>query len=264
MIVPTEKSQPELPPYDEDSTREFTDSKSGPLRNIHTSTYGSPEYRQFSSGLPYAARPLQPDADGVVSESSSLSTSFSRPLPGTQPYSSFDPIFLVCRGQYLYKGFLPVPPPSSAIPHPFITHDVNEGDWLNFLAEIQSAATLTEKDLSRSHLPIISIIPIVNSLSAYGIRKYMKGRKESSVVKVIDFWNHHFFRPRKLEVILTKGPIKLSGTHDHPIADLHVPETSSTRSSLSDRKEGKLKGKEKAGTADDPEDNTYRLFVVSI
>ena len=65
-------------------------------------------------------------------------------------------------------------------------------------------------------------------------------------------------------MILTKGPIKLSGTHDHPIADLHIPETSSTRSSFPDRKEGKLKGKEKESTADDPDDNTYRLFVVPI
>jgi hypothetical protein len=31
-----------------------------------------------------------------------------------------------------------------------------------------------------------------------------------------------------------------------------------------DRKEGKLKGKEKESTADDPEDTTYRLFVVPI
>jgi len=266
MIVPTEKSQPELPPYDEDSAREVTDSKTGRLGNIHTSTYGSPElsYGQSSSGSPYAPRPLQPDFDGAVSTSSSFSTSFSRPPPGTLPYSSFDPIFLVCRGQYLYKGFLSLPPPSSAIPHPFITHDVNEGDWLDFLAEIQGAATLTEKDLSRSHLPIISIIPIVNSLASYGIRKFMKSRKASSVLKVIDIWNHHFFRPRKLEVILTKGPIKLSGTHDYPIADLHTPETSGTRSSFMDRKEGKLKGKEKESTADDPEDTTYRLFVVPI
>lgn len=263
MIVPTEKSQHELPPYDEDSAREVTDSKTGRLGDIHTSTYGSPEllYRQSSSA--YAPRPPQPDSDGAIS-APSFSTSFSRPPPGTLPYSSFDPIFLVCRGQYLYKGFLSLPPPSSAIPHPFTTHDINEGDWLDFLAEIQGAATLTEKDLSRSHLPIISIIPIVNSLTAYGIRKYMKGRKESSVLKVIDVWNHHFFRPRKLEVILTKGPIKLSGTHDHPIADLHIPETSSSRSSFSDRKEGKMKGKEKESTADDPEDNAYRLFVVSI
>lgn len=264
MIVPTEKSQPELPPqYDEDSAREVTDSKTGRLGDIHTSTYGSPEllYRQSSSGSPYAPHPPQPDSNGAVSASSSFSTSFSRPPPGNLPYSSFDPIFLVCRGQYLNKGFLPLPPPSTATPHPFITHDINEGDWLDFLAKIQGAATLTEKDLARSHLPIISMIPIVNSLTSYGIRKYMKGRKESSVLKVVDIWNHHFFRPRKLEVILTKGPIKLSGTHDRPIADLHIPETSSTRSSFSDRK---TKGKEKESTADDPEDTTYRLFVVPI
>lgn len=133
MIVPTtEKSQPELPPYDEDSAREVTDSKTGPLGNIHTGTYGSPEllYRQSGSGSPYAPRAPQPDSDGVVSASSSFSTSFSRPPPGTLPYSSFDPIFLVCRGQYLYKGFLSLPPPSKAVPHPFITHDINEGDWL--------------------------------------------------------------------------------------------------------------------------------------
>lgn len=130
MIVPTEKSQPELPPYDEDSAREVTDSKTGRLGDIHTNTYGSPEllYRQSRSA--YAPRPPQPDSNGAVSASSSFSTSFSRPPPGTLPYSSFDPIFLVCRGQYLYKGFLSLPPPSSTIPHPFITRDINEGDWL--------------------------------------------------------------------------------------------------------------------------------------
>ena len=40
-------------------------------------------------------------------------------------------------------------------------------DWrenLSFLGEVQSAATLTDKQVRLSHLPIVSIIPIVSEL----------------------------------------------------------------------------------------------------
>jgi hypothetical protein len=56
--------------------------------------------------------------------------SFSRqPPPHLLHTTPFPPIFLIAKGHHLDKGFPICPPPSKFQPHPFTTHDVNEGDW---------------------------------------------------------------------------------------------------------------------------------------
>lgn len=157
---------------------------------------------------------------------------------------------------------------------------------------------------------------LTDSLSAYGIQKFMKGRKETVVAKVVDTWNHvrianmiltealdticspnsitqHFFEPRKMRIILMKGSVKLSGSDDRPVGNLHTPTPSkvstwtleqeskplessfsSTSVSKDDARhaggpfiavphrgpsEHDDKGKQK-----ETEDETFRLFVVPI
>lgn len=111
----------------------------------------------------------------------SLPVSFNRAPAGSMTYPSFQPMFLVAHGKTLDKGFPIASPPSNSRPHPFVSHDVNEGDWmrylftnndliimidrgeiLSFLNDARMAATLTDKQIWRSHLPIVSIIPIVS------------------------------------------------------------------------------------------------------
>ena len=106
--------------------------------------------------------------------------SFSRLPSGHLTYPTFQPMFLVATGKTLDKGFPYASPPSNLNPHPFASHDVSERDWVrylfveylflfcdllkrkfSFLEDGQKGATLTEKQIGRSHLPIVSRLPIV-------------------------------------------------------------------------------------------------------
>ena len=79
---------------------------------------------------------------------------------------------------------------------------------ISFLKEVETSAALTANDVRKSYLPIISIVPGVSecsstnfpslswtevqhveSLSAYGVRQYMKSQKRRKAVEVIDMWN---------------------------------------------------------------------------
>jgi hypothetical protein len=54
---------------------------------------------------------------------------FSRDLPRSIAYVSFDPMQVVALGRYLSDGFPLGFPPSGVNPHPFSSHDVNQADW---------------------------------------------------------------------------------------------------------------------------------------
>lgn len=66
--------------------------------------------------------------------------SFSRPPSQEVTYPSFSPTFLICKGKYLYKGFPHAPPPSTS-PHPFLTHDVTESDWIRQETSLRQQTT---------------------------------------------------------------------------------------------------------------------------
>jgi hypothetical protein len=89
------------------------------------------------------------------------------------------------------------------------------------------------------------MVPIISTLSAVGVQKIMKSQKGDKVAKTIDIWNHHFFGPRRLRVILMKGQVKLSGLTELPTDGL-ITATPSHLAPI---------------TADD---DVYRLFLVSI
>jgi len=165
-------------------------------------------------------------------------------------------MFLVAHGKTLDKGFPIASPPSNSVPHPFVSHDVNEGDWMSFLNDARMAATLTDKQIWRSHLPIVSIIPIVNSLSSYGVQKFMKHRNSSKVVVCIDKWNRHFFEARKLKIVLMRGQVKVSGQNEY----LNDTPTSSSGDQKEYPPSSPGIGQELIGKNDD----VYRLFVVSL
>lgn len=100
-------------------------------------------YDPGPSRPPWSAATLNSQFSGTNTASSSSSTSpasngfthdpppasFLRQPPNTMTYDSFQPMFLIANGKFLDKGFPPIAPPSPAQPHPFASHDVNEGDW---------------------------------------------------------------------------------------------------------------------------------------
>jgi len=179
-------------------------------------------------------------------------------------------MFLVATGKTLDKGFPYASPPSTSNPHPFVSHDVNEGDWTSFLGEVQSAATLTDKQLRLSHLPIVCIIPIVNSLSSYGVKQFMKHQNVSKAIICIDKWNRHFFEPRKIRIVLMKGQVKVKGQTEH-LNDVTSP-SSSQNLEFGDRKHEDQPSTSSAVTSStgisqeliDKNDDIYRLFLYSI
>ncbi|KAF8899813.1 hypothetical protein CPB84DRAFT_1780049 [Gymnopilus junonius] len=205
-----------------------------------------PRSPQFGSLSPTLTRELSSSSSSSFYDPGSIPLPFSRVPPTELSYRPFKPIFLVARSKMLDKGFPPAPPPSDVQPHPFMSHDVSEGDWISFLAAVQDAASLTDKDIRRSRVPIMATLPILGHLSSIGIQQYMRHHKGDKVAKLVDMWNHHFFSLRKLRVILMKGKVKVSGQNDLTAHNDKLVLEPSNESPTT------------------PDDDIYRLFVVSI
>jgi hypothetical protein len=47
-------------------------------------------------------------------------------------YNISSPTYLVSNGEHLDNGFPALLPPSEMQPHPFVSHDVNESDWIRY------------------------------------------------------------------------------------------------------------------------------------
>ncbi|KAF7313047.1 hypothetical protein MKEN_00989700 [Mycena kentingensis (nom. inval.)] len=183
------------------------------------------------------------------------SASFTRipNLPSKQ-MPAFPPVFLLADDNSLRKGFPVIPPPSEQQPHPFEVHDVLEADWRNFLDEMRTAASLTTKDRRMAYcVPVLSILPFINTAVAAAIKHHIRGKKPALVSLLVDKWNHLFFHRRRLEVILMRGQTRLSGQSDKPVPGLHTPKTVNfTAPPVAGADSGK------------DAEKTWRLFVVSM
>ena len=72
---------------------------------------------------------------------------FLRAPPPSLPYPPFEPTALIGLSKTkLDSGFPNTIPPSSMHPHPFVTHDVTEEDWLRFVSDMKKAAGLAPMD----------------------------------------------------------------------------------------------------------------------
>jgi hypothetical protein len=79
----------------------------------------------FSSFIPRRINPRQTQMSVAP-----LPPSFSRPCPPNLSYDAFPPIYSIANDNRLDCGFPILPPPSPISPHPFVSHDVNEVDWI--------------------------------------------------------------------------------------------------------------------------------------
>ncbi|KAJ6592797.1 hypothetical protein B0H19DRAFT_1365138 [Mycena capillaripes] len=188
--------------------------------------------------------------------------SLTRPVPPNLPRTPFQPMFLLADRNSLKQGFPAVLPPTSHQPHPFSWSDINETDWTRFLEEMRTVARLTQKEKNLGYsIPILSAIPWINIAIASAIMHHIQRKKPALVSLLVDKWNHHFFHPRNIEVILMRGQTKLSGQSDQAVANLYTPRTVN------------FKPPPLSGTNNDPGDDRhaskgdnkiYRLFVVSM
>lgn len=116
------------------------------------------DYRFARASLAGSARELHLNRVGFmrgVGAASSIDPfnppppSFSRPPQPQFPYSPFPRCTTVSFGKDLENGFPSLPPPSAVQPHPFVTHDVNEDDWLRFLGDIMQIGSSNSTQLSK-------------------------------------------------------------------------------------------------------------------
>ncbi|KAI0699183.1 hypothetical protein C8T65DRAFT_710052 [Cerioporus squamosus] len=136
--------------------------------------------------------------------------SFGRPPAPGAPYSMFPAMVLIGKGSTLDRGFPYIPPDTPLVPHPFVTHDVNEQDWRRFLHDMRVAGSLSPMNRVVAGLaPLALGIGIIfGFFIVKGVDSLMKRTKKGPVSQLIDAWNHFFFHPRCIHIGLTQGPPK--------------------------------------------------------
>jgi hypothetical protein len=209
-----------LPPYASGAAEEFyprSETKAPQSVSNDVNNTGHGQWRDRLGGESGGAQTLpsyysQPDTACATSSPRHVDPnqvhipkSFSSHQPNFS-HNPFPPIYLIANGKSLSSGFPSMPPPSSPeMPHPFETHDVNERDWTSFLGEI---ASLGGGQHAQTHSSG-GLAKLVGTL-LHGLT----GPPPGSAGPLIDQWNDRFFHPRKMEVILAQGPVKLSGPRD--------------------------------------------------
>ncbi|KAI0777325.1 hypothetical protein BD413DRAFT_609706 [Trametes elegans] len=141
--------------------------------------------------------------------------SFLRPPPlRLQPDLTFPPMELLGKGPMLDGGFPYVAPHCPMLPHPFVTHDVNEHDWRQFLHDVRVAGSLSPTDRIVSGLlpMLLGFGILLGVFTTLGLEGCVRRRKRGPVSQLIEHWNVLFFHPRSIHIALSKGP--LGGTPD--------------------------------------------------
>ncbi|KAJ7469295.1 hypothetical protein B0H11DRAFT_1868568 [Mycena galericulata] len=283
MIITEEKhdssnpSSPSLSPasrYASVPSRGYYNDSSFAPSTSNGSSSGSglrppPQWHPTSSetALPVSSPPQFPalsptHSHTYIATPPSQPSSFSRRPPYNLPKTTFQPMFLFAEENSLKKGFPCVPPPSTSHPHPFELFDINETDWAEFLDDLRVMARLSPQDRTQAEcVPIVSALPLINIVVGSAIRHHLRRQKPRLVSLLVDKWNHHFFHPRGIEVILMRGQNKLSGQSDQPVPSLYTPRTVNfTPPPLDDSDAPDKHGHHHASGGD----KTYRLFVVSM
>ncbi|TFL00920.1 hypothetical protein BDV98DRAFT_99605 [Pterulicium gracile] len=222
-------STEEPPPYQEPSylhaaqpQQQPTHPSSGPTRPLTRSAI-SPPAAAASPGPSAPSLIFAPSHRGQFHVTTAQwegpsPPSFFRQAPSDIPRSSFEPMYLTTKKTKLTSGFPMYPPPSPRGRHPFAEMDVTEEDWTWFLKEVNKAVELRqtrgEKYLFPVNDPILNLnkLPIVD----FFMDAVSQSHKVKPVGAVVRRWNHHFFGPRHLEVVLAKGSQRLTGIDGPP------------------------------------------------
>lgn len=199
-----------------------------------------------------------------------------RPVRFASDFQHFTPTYVVCKGDKGLDGGFPTSLPpclDSHGRHPFETHNVSQQDWQRFLREIQSQGALSFGDQLGAKTANHAANAVMSGGMVVGIvaKKAIRAYKINGVSPIVDAWNQHFFRPRKMEAIFTRGLDRLdSGQCQVPKVDMRCEKgaySSATQaSSTMDRKKRKELEKEQKkaekNRSADGNDSAYRLFIV--
>ncbi|TFK52374.1 hypothetical protein OE88DRAFT_1644074 [Heliocybe sulcata] len=157
--------------------------------------------------------------------------SFSRQTPQWVTYEQFPMMVTLGLGKELGDGFAELPPPSALQPHPFQRHDVQEADWHRFLGDIKAAGKLTlGENIISNVAPMTMHIGLTGMLVTKAIENKQRQNKQDPCGMLVDAWNNYFFRPRRLEVVLAKGNMRISGNTDMGVPDWRHGDDSSSSS----------------------------------
>ncbi|KAL1743971.1 hypothetical protein HDZ31DRAFT_39735 [Schizophyllum fasciatum] len=205
LPTPSPQADAQAPPP---AYEDYSHATPSPQPQPQPSRQPQPTRPSSHQSRPSSSRaPARPSVSPASSSSYSTPACFSRQVPHNLAYPDFMPTFLIANGdgEHIHKGFPITIPPSTAYPHPLESHGVPIEDWKIFLQDVQEKATLSDEQKSRARLPLISLIPVVNIIVREGIKTLMKSRKVHPVCRLIHLWNHHYFNPRRMEVILMQG-----------------------------------------------------------
>ncbi|KDQ60002.1 hypothetical protein JAAARDRAFT_67681 [Jaapia argillacea MUCL 33604] len=205
-------------PIDEKSGSEWEDEKApAPIENQRTAPIVTPPQPQSRGFCPisYISSCASSSSPPIFTQP----PSFSRPAPSNLPYTAFAPITIYTLGKRLGDGFPTTLPPSNE-PHPFASHDIQESDWLTFLNTIKEAGSLSGGEKIVANPVVLGIAGgltfgvgggITGVIIAKSVHRRMMKKKCLAIGELINIWNQTFFHPRKMEVVLAKGPECLSG-----------------------------------------------------
>lgn len=178
--------------------------------------------------------------------------SFRRPPAPELPYPSFEPTALMGLSGNLSTAFPLLAPPSTADPHPFITHDVSEQDWTFFVRDVKAAALLAPSNsMFAGVAPVhMRLPPIINLIVAKTLEHHWQNKQNGPSGEVVEYWNHHFFYPRRMRVVLARGAVSYSGP-DAPPPDRRSASSKDvpTDSPVSDSASGSYKGDKRSHKA---------------
>ncbi|KAH9835463.1 uncharacterized protein C8Q71DRAFT_120981 [Rhodofomes roseus] len=213
-----------LSPYAASSYSDFlARSSSSPALASSTGSPTSPisaaEFaaRQDPSTRPSRGFKLPTSSDGLAALLSPPPPSFERPRAADVPYTPFKPTSLLGISTDLTRSFPRMAPPcASGAEHPFATHDVTEEDWSRFLRDVEAAGQLSKWERIMTRVSLPSLIGLSVGLVVKGIEVYMHNRRRGPVGELIGYWNHHFFHPRHMHIVLARGSKAYSGSDPHP------------------------------------------------
>ncbi|KAG8212979.1 hypothetical protein J3R82DRAFT_11362 [Butyriboletus roseoflavus] len=219
---PKDYYPPEGPPPDYGYAQSHPDGRlaydtSGPSRETDFSP--PPGVYDTPDAVPPSSEPQDGNNGGIMMSISSFfgkkgpPPMWQRQPPPQLPYDGFPPMCLISNCKTLSKGFPELPPPCQLNPHPFVTHDVAEEDWKRFLADIKKAGSLSPAQRIKSNvIPLVTGMSLVTGfIATFAIEKRMKYKNRGAAGDLVDHWNHYFFGPRRMEVVLCQASERLSG-----------------------------------------------------
>ncbi|EIW74425.1 hypothetical protein CONPUDRAFT_85897, partial [Coniophora puteana RWD-64-598 SS2] len=134
------------------------DTTSGPpvpAQHVTTPTHARGDFSLVDSQKPLPKLPLPgrrsrastsslpsvSSASTSQSRNPSTSQSWLRSPPSGLSYARFYRMVHHSKGEHLSGGFLKQPPNCSSRVHPFLTHNVDEEDWIRFLGDVERTAS---------------------------------------------------------------------------------------------------------------------------